>query len=200
MNRNEYMQHLTYRLRRLPREEYERALAYFTEYFEEAGPENEAQAIDDLGTPEMAADQIIRDFAVENAREPVRNVRHGISALWIGILAVFAAPIGLPLALMLGILGLMCVLVILMLVFGMFLLTFAVAVSAIPCIIVGIWMLFTSFADGVATLGLGLIALGAGILLIMGSKAFGKGSVRMMTRLFGKAAGTIKERYRREEE
>ena len=53
------------------------AISYFTEYFEEAGPDNEAQAIEDLGTPELAADQIIRDFAVENAREPARDVRHG---------------------------------------------------------------------------------------------------------------------------
>ena len=75
MNREQYMERLRHRLKRLPKEDYERAVAYFTEYFEEAGPEREAQAIEDLGSPELAADQIIRDFAVENAAEPVRDVK-----------------------------------------------------------------------------------------------------------------------------
>lgn len=75
MNRTEYMEHLQRRLRRLPKEDYDRAIAYFTEYFEEAGPEREAQAIEDLGSPELAADQIVRDFAVENAASPTKNVK-----------------------------------------------------------------------------------------------------------------------------
>ena len=57
MNKDEYIKRLEYRLRRLPKEEYDKAISYFTEYFEEAGPENEIQATQDLGTPEMAADQ-----------------------------------------------------------------------------------------------------------------------------------------------
>lgn len=188
MNRDEYIRHLEYRLRRLPKEEYDKAISYFKEYFEEAGPENEAQAIEDLGTPELAADQIIREFAVENAREPVKNVKHGVSAVWIGILAVFAVPIGLPFALMLGVLGIMIVVIIFALILCVFVLTLSVAVSAIPCIIIGVWMLFTSFADGVATLGLGLIGLGIGILLVMGSIGLGKGGLHMITRLFGRIA------------
>ena len=188
MNRDEYMKRLEYRLRRLPKEDYDKAVSYFTEYFEEAGPDNESQAIEDLGSPEMAADQIIRDFAMENANRPVKDVRRGISAVWVGILAVFAAPIGVPLALTLGILALTFVFVILMLVFCVFILTLSVAVSAIPCIVIGVWMLFTSFADGIATIGIGLLGLGIGYWLLIGSAALGKGVLRLMTRLFGKAA------------
>ena len=188
MSRDEYISHLKYRLRRLPKEEYDKAISYFTEYFEEAGPDNEAQAIEDLGTPELAADQIIRDFAVENAREPARDVRHGFSAVWIGILAVFAAPIGLPFALMLGVMVLTLVILIFTLILCVFIVTISVAVSANPCIIIGVWMLFTSFADGVATLCAGFIGLGIGILLIIGSIGLGKGLLRMVTRLFGRIA------------
>ena len=188
MNRDEYMKRLEYRLRRLPKEDYDKAVSYFTEYFEEAGPDKEAQAIEDLGSPEMAADQIIRDFAMENANRRVKDVRRGISAVWVGILAVFAAPIGVPLALTFGILALTFVFVILMLVFCVFILTLSVAVSAIPCIVIGVWMLFTSFADGIATIGIGLLGLGIGYWLLIGSAALGKGVLRLMTRLFGKAA------------
>ena len=51
MNKSEYMKILTHELRRLPKEDYYRAVDYFEEYFAEAGPENEDQAIRDLGSP-----------------------------------------------------------------------------------------------------------------------------------------------------
>lgn len=188
MNRDEYMKCLTHRLRRLPKEDFDKAISYYTEYFEEAGPENEAQAIHDLGSPELAADQIIRNIAAENAKEPIKDVRHGFYAVWIGILAVFAAPIGIPLALTLGILALTFVFLILVLIFCVFVVTISVAVSAIPCIVVGVWMLFTSFADGMATIGIGLIGIGIGYWLIVASVALGKGALHLMTRLFGRVA------------
>ena len=102
MNRDEYMKQMRHHLRRLPKEDYDRAIEYFEEYFEEAGPDHEQQAIEDLGSPEIAADQIIRDLAMENAAKPNVSVKRGMSAVWVGILAVFAAPIGLPLALAAG--------------------------------------------------------------------------------------------------
>ncbi len=185
MNREQYMERLRHRLKRLPKEDYERAVAYFTEYFEEAGPEREEQAIEDLGSPELAADQIIRDFAVENAAEPVRDVKKGFSALWIGILAVFAAPVALPLALAFGAVLLAFVLVVIALLFSVFLIAVSVTISAVPCVLVSFWLLFTSFADGLATLGCGLILLGAGILMTLSSFFFTRWGLHGMTRLFG---------------
>ena len=182
MNREEYMRRLTHRLRRLPKEDFDKAVSYFTEYFEEAGPENERQAIVDLGEPELAADQIVRDF------EPVKDVKGGISAVWVGILAVFAAPIGLPLALALGAMGFSLVLMILLCLLAMILLSFGVIAAAGPCVIVSVFLLFSSFADGVATLGAGLIAMGIGICLVMGSIAFGKYILRAITCLLGRIA------------
>ena len=185
MNKEEYMSRLRRRLRRLPNEDYERAVDYFTEYFADAGPDKEAQAIEDLGSPEMAADQIIRNLAVENAAEPVRNVRRGFSALQTGILAVFAAPIALPLALASGAVILAFVLVVIALILSLFLIAVSSAVSALPCILVSIWLLFTSFQDGLATLGLGLILFGFGALMTMFSVLFGKWCLFGMTWLFG---------------
>lgn len=189
MNREEYMSRLRNRLRRLPKEDYDRAVNYFEEYFEEAGAENEAQAIEDLGTPESAAEQIIRDFAVENAKEPAKDAKKGFSAVWIGLLAIFAIPVGLPLALAFGAVGIAVALVIVLLVFCVFAMAVSVAVASIPCIVVSVVLLFTSFADGVATLGIGLTGLGVGILLVMGSIELGKWLLHAITRMFGKIAG-----------
>lgn len=188
MTREEYMKRLRHRLRRLPKEDYDKAVSYFTEYFEEAGQENVAQAIEDLGEPELAADQIIRELAVENAKEPVKDVKRSFSAVWIGILAVFAAPIGLPLILAFGAVGFALAIVAVVFVFCIFVLALSVAVAAVPCIIGSVFILFTSFSDGIATLGMGLIFLGVGIWMVMGSYIFGRWFLHMITRLFGKIA------------
>ncbi len=99
MTKKEYMRQLAGKLRRLPKEDYDKALAYFDEYFEEAGPENEQQAITDLGSPEEAAKELIMQLAGQNSKEPPKTMKKGISAVWVGILGVCAAPIALPLAL-----------------------------------------------------------------------------------------------------
>ena len=43
MTRKEYMEQLRKYLKRLPKEDYENAIEYFSEYFDEAGPENEQE-------------------------------------------------------------------------------------------------------------------------------------------------------------
>ena len=45
MTRTEYIAKLTKYLRKLPQKDYEEALEYFMEYFEEAGPENELRLL-----------------------------------------------------------------------------------------------------------------------------------------------------------
>ena len=42
-------------LRKLPQSDYEDAMEYFTEYFADAGPENEQAVIKELGTPETGS-------------------------------------------------------------------------------------------------------------------------------------------------
>ena len=59
MTRNEYMEQLKRYLRRLPKEDYENAVEYFSEYFDEAGPENEQQMMKDLGDPKEAAREVL---------------------------------------------------------------------------------------------------------------------------------------------
>lgn len=188
MNRSEYMKRLGYRLRRLPKEDFDRAMEYFTEYFEEAGPENEQQAIEDLGVPEAAADQIVRDMAFENAREKNTSVKRGFSTVWIGILAIFAAPIGLPLAFAAAIVVLAFLITVVAIIFAIFVSAFSVALVSIPSVIAGVCLLFTSPANGIATIGVSLIGVGLGIIIIAGSIKLCKWFLNLMTKLFGKMA------------
>lgn len=58
MTRTEFMQQLNEALQDLSVEEREDALSYYNEYFDEAGPENEAEVIEDLGGAQKVANII----------------------------------------------------------------------------------------------------------------------------------------------
>ena len=53
---------------------------YFTEYFEEAGSENEAQVIEELGDPKDAAEEIIRSLSSNQVEETSTRPQHQSSA------------------------------------------------------------------------------------------------------------------------
>ncbi len=169
MNKDAYMEALAVQLRRLPREDYERAMEYFEEYFDEAGPENEQQAIEDLGSPEVAARQILMDMAVKSAENPQKSVKRGLNAVWVGILGVFAAPIGLPLALAAVIVVLALLFAALVVVFSIVLVAVVMAVTSVVGFIGSVCLLFVSPMNGLATLGLALFCIGLCILVAMGS-------------------------------
>ena len=59
MTKVEYLAKLDWYLRKLPKDDYQEAMDYFREYFDESGPENEEAVIAELGTPKEAARDII---------------------------------------------------------------------------------------------------------------------------------------------
>ena len=75
MTRTEYIAKLTKYLRKLPQRTMKRPLEYFMEYFEEAGPENEAQVIAELGTPKEAAHEVISRLLEEKIIEEKSSLR-----------------------------------------------------------------------------------------------------------------------------
>lgn len=169
MNKEEYLKTLAHKLRRLPKEDYDTAMEYFVEYFAEAGPEQEQQAIEDLGTPEEAANTLIMNLAEKNVKEPPKTVKGGFHAVWIGILGICAAPIALPLALAVVAVVFAVVVSVLAVLFALFVSAVCLAAAGIVGIIGGVICLVHTFADGIATIGLGFFASGAGILFVYGS-------------------------------
>ena len=63
MNKDQYLRKLEYLLSDLPEEERREAMEYYVEYFEEAGPEREAEVMRELGTPETVAETIHKELA-----------------------------------------------------------------------------------------------------------------------------------------
>lgn len=70
MTSAEFLQQLAQHLQCLQDEERANAMAYYNEYFEEAGAENEAEAIERLGSPQSVAERIIREVGESRAAEP----------------------------------------------------------------------------------------------------------------------------------
>ena len=70
MTKYEYLAELERLLAALPEQERRDAMNYYEEYFVSAGPEKEAEAIRDLGTPQQAAQKILEEAGVAAAQAP----------------------------------------------------------------------------------------------------------------------------------
>lgn len=171
MTKLQYMEQLKQKLKRLPREDFQKAIDYFEEYFAEAGEGNEAQAIEDLGSPQTAAEQIIREFAIENSSsgESKKDVKKGFNGVWIVILAIFASPIALPMVFaVIAVLFAILVTVISVLA-AIGISGVAFAITGPVALIGGLMMLARSVPVALVSIGLGLVFIAAGIMIVYAS-------------------------------
>lgn len=72
MNAYEYLQALRAALAVLPDDEIDSAMRYYEDYFLDAGDENAAQVIEQLGPPEQVAEAILHDYTGVARRRPER--------------------------------------------------------------------------------------------------------------------------------
>lgn len=166
MNRKEFMEQLENHLSRVTEQERTDALRFYEEYFDEAGPENEARVIEELGSPAKVAAQIKADAAMKNLnQEQAPPVKKGISAIWMVILGIFAAPIALPLAIAAVAVIFSLLVAGISVILSLFVAAIAVFGSGILCGIVGVGVLFTSVTTGFFYIGVGLVSVGMSLLL-----------------------------------
>ena len=183
MTRTEYIAKLTKYLRKLPQQDYEEAIEYFMEYFEEAGPENEARVIAELGTPKEAAHEVISRLLEEKIVEDKSSLRNKTTILWIAILAVLASPVALPILLFF----LAMIMTLLMIIFAVLVtalaLTFALLISGVYTFFTSFSLLNISLASTLFGGGLGLLMFGGALLLLLISFEICKLIVKLITLL-----------------
>ena len=160
MTRTEYLAQLDHYLKKLPAKDYQEAMDYFTEYFDEVGPEGEAAAIAELGSPKEAAHEIIINLLDKKIEED-SSVKNSKQIVQIAILSILAAPLAIPLLILA-----------LTLIFTFFLLisvfAFVMAVFAFAMFAIGASLIWDSLTLGMGTslpafalsLGVSLLALG----------------------------------------
>mgnify|MGYP000019931876 CR=1 FL=1 len=172
MTSQEYLNQLQKYLKKLLQSDYEDAMEYFTEYFADAGPENEQAVIEELGTPKIAAAELMMNLLDKKMdehtameQEEKRNEKKkttGASVIWIAVLTLFAAPIGAPVLISVIIVLLcvaLCVALFDMSIFGV--------AGGIKLLLRGILAVTVSFGGFSLITGMGILLIGISILCIV---------------------------------
>lgn len=167
MNRASFLKKLRGKLQRLPAHEIDAALAYYEEFFDEAGEENEQRVIQQLGSPSHVASQIMADYALKDleATSNSTSTKKNMSAIWLIILAILSAPLSLPL---------LVVAIALIFSFGAVIFSVIIAIIAtvlgiffggIAALISSFFILTQDWPTALLFMGFGFIVTGLGILL-----------------------------------
>ena len=163
MTRTEYLSQLENYFSKLPQADRIEAMDYFKELFDEAGIEGEEELIASLGTPKEAAHEVLSNLLDKKIKQaPARQILH------IALLALLAAPIGIPL----GIAILMALVAILVAASSVILAFFAVSILGIIGGFLFLVESFTILAQAksafILIFGSGLLAIGASSLVLLG--------------------------------
>ena len=94
MDKNAYLKELSRRLsRRMPKREREDTLRWYEEYFQEAGPEREAEVIEELGSPEAVARRVAEEGGWTQDKDRGRGMAVGAAAAAVLLIAALCAGI-----------------------------------------------------------------------------------------------------------
>lgn len=165
MNKTEFLGALRQTLAGMPQEEIDAAIAYYEEYFADAGEENEQQVIKELGTPASLAAQIRADIAIREMKTQPPNTKKSMSAVWLIILAVFASPIALPLALALVIVVFALLIVLFSVLFAFFVAAVAMIAAGVGAVVISVMAIPLNVGAGLAGMGMSLVSVGLGVLI-----------------------------------
>lgn len=188
---NDYIEELKSLLTQLAAEERSDVVDFYTEYLQDGHFKTYNDCVKELGTPHQLARKVLADYSIKNLNTASRSgnrtshPRDDVKTIWLMVLAVLSTPITIPLAL--GAIGL-------------FIGVVAVAISVLLAVLgVGFGVVFgglVSFATGISVVGsdfwvgmfysgIGLVAIGAVIVLIPTFKSLFDGTIHGIT-LFSK--------------
>ncbi len=186
MNKNDFITTLKRHLKHLPKEDFDDAIAYYTEYLEEMGVDAQSDVTSKLGTPADAAREIIANCTEKhiNDQKEKGSLKNSTTIIRMTILAILASPIAIPLATAAIALLAVILCTFIIVILGLGFMGIALAGSGI--------LLFVSilFAVGIAqklvSCGLGFLFLGVGILLLLATILLSKSYACAIAALFQK--------------
>lgn len=187
MNAYEYLQALRAALAVLPDDEIDSAMRYYEDYFLDAGDENAAQVIEQLGPPEQVAEAILRDYTGVARRRPERFEEEKAQTVDGVTLGRDGKPLTrkkginpwmlaciVPLALIFGPIAVAVIGAIIVAIVGL-IVGVAACVVAVPAatligggaLVLFSFLLWATPASALATLGAGLAVGAVGLLLVL---------------------------------
>lgn len=196
MNRKRFMYELERLLSDIPAGERKEAIQYYNDYFDDAGAENEARVIEELGSPSQVA-QTIREGMSENVGEYTERgyederfqnrqevtadcrklkeekavQRHSNTNLWkilcLILLCLLLCPIILPIGIALLAVAAAVVIGIIGIAIAAIATAVALPLAGVTVIGYGIYKLFFFPAVGIMLGGIGCLLLAVGILICL---------------------------------
>ena len=179
MNRVEFIKQLERLLMDIPENDRLDAIAYYNDYFDEAGAENEAQVIRELGSPEKVAATIKADLSNTPSRQELspreQKKKREFPLALIIILVIFASPIlvgvgggifGVVIGILGAIFGIIIAVIVTALALAISMLACGIAcvVAGAACIVFGLIRAVTSGVEGLVLVGIGGITFALGML------------------------------------
>lgn len=188
MNSEKYLTELSGYLNPLSKEEKKNAMEYYREYVADIESNGE-DIVEKLGTPRDLANSILSDNALKQFNDPDAKVEKKMHGCLVGILALLALPVGLPL-----------VIAALAIIFALFIVGFSIVfalgatgvgvlVGAIGAVIAGICFLFTMPITGITFFGMSLVMAGVSILALLATVKICQFIFWLIGRIFSKTLG-----------
>ncbi len=201
MDKQTFLRRLEEGLRQLPPEEREDILAYHREYFQDAGPEQEAKVIQELGDPDLLARRLLSEYGEQppasppppSQPQPEAPKKKRPSGVLVAILAVLAAPIALPLAAALGAVAIALAVAALSVALALMAVIVGVLVTGIALVALGFSTLLLYPPAALVVLGAGLVCCGLGLFGVMPVVLLIQAMFRGLANLFRKAVSRRKK-------
>lgn len=195
MDKQTFLRRLEEGLRQLPPEEREDILAYHREYFQDAGPEQEAKVIQELGDPDLLARRLLSEYGEQppasppppSQPQPEAPKKKRPSGVLVAILAVLAAPIALPLAAALGAVAIALAVAALSVALVLMAVIVGVLVTGFALVALGFSTLLLYPPAALVVLGAGLVCCGLGLFGVMPVVRLIQPMFRGLANLFRKA-------------
>ena len=172
MTKREFLEALNDELLPLSEDERSAAIKYYSDYIDDAGEENLAAVLEELGSPSQVAASIKADAEIgrnvppqpkqapqQVAPQPKRN---GMSA-WGLVLLIVLSPVWIPLLAAVGgiILGLFGTFI------GMLVAGVVMVLVAIALVIIGIITMLETPMVGLLLIGVSMLIAGIGVLMVL---------------------------------
>ena len=187
MTKNEFLTQLGHRLRALPEDERNDAIEYYSGYLDDAG-EDVVSAIEHLGSPAEVAAKIVAEYAVSDtggSDDTVKDRKLALSVLWTVILAVFAVPVGLPIAVAVAVVAIALLVVIFSLVIAFGATAIGLFAGGIAAVLGSVLALFQNAPLALTMFGSALVIIGLGIMFVKLALAIAKSGVSTISRFVG---------------
>ncbi len=192
MRREQFLRELEALLGDIPELERQEALQYYQDYFDDAGPENEAKVMEELGSPAKVAQTIKMDLGesdgafteqgyqdqrvkngeklspetYESGKKDTKQT-NGWKLAFLVLISLLLLPVVLPLGLALLLILAVIVIAVISVVIGVGAVALALVIAGIAVVVVGIGKALLMPATGAALAGAGLLLLGVGILAVV---------------------------------